>query len=253
MPKRELVFSSQILNAAGSLAFAPDLRAPLGWSDFAAFITNPISLRPRAATQTPAIIEFPGGFLLHTGLPNPGFRKVVAQNRRAWEQSPVPIILNLMADRPEETREMVQALEGEDNVLAAELGFAPLLADDIILLAVEMSLGELPLIISLPAEQLLRIGPRVLDLGASALSLAIPRGTLSRRGTPISGRLFGRSLLPMTLDLVRTASRIGFPIIAAGGILSATDAHAALDAGALAVQLDACLWIPSPNKKSLVS
>ena len=50
---------------------------------------------------------------------------------------------------------MVQMLEMQENVMAVELGFAPLLADDILLLTLEMCLGELPLIFSLPVEQVL--------------------------------------------------------------------------------------------------
>ena len=245
MPKRDLIFRKQLLNAAGSLGFAQDPRAPVDWDEFGAFITNPISMRPRTAAESPALIEYPGGFLLHTGLPNPGFRRVLQQHRRSWEQSPLPTIVNLMADRPYETRDMVRALEGMDNVLAAELGFAPLLADDQLLLAVEMSLGELPLIVSLPAEQLLRLGPKLLNSGATALSIAAPRGALTRDGILVSGRLFGPSLFPAALELVRAASRIGLPIIGAGGVFSKDDAQAMLAAGAMAVEMDVSLWIPS--------
>jgi hypothetical protein len=100
---------------------------------------------------------------------------------------------------------MVRALEGHENVLAAELGFAPLLADDLIRLAVEISAGELPLIINLPSDQFLRLGPRLLDLGAAALSMDAPRGSLSSQGSLVSGRLHGPGLYPAALDLVRAA------------------------------------------------
>ncbi|HNQ95866.1 MAG TPA: hypothetical protein PKH47_14440, partial [Anaerolineales bacterium] len=72
--KRDLYFSKPLINAAGSLGFAPDLRVlqELGGLEFGAFVTNPISLRPRVPTAQPAVLEYPGGFLLHTGLPNPG-------------------------------------------------------------------------------------------------------------------------------------------------------------------------------------
>ena len=70
--KRDLYFSKPIMNAAGSLGFAPDARNGIDFASFGAFVTNPISLRPRLPTTHPALVEFPGGFLLHTGLPNPG-------------------------------------------------------------------------------------------------------------------------------------------------------------------------------------
>ena len=76
---------------------------------------------------------------------------------------------------------MVQALEMQENVMAAELGFAPLLANDIILLTLEMCLGELPLIFSLPVEQVLSLGPRLIQKGAQAISISAPRGALPKK------------------------------------------------------------------------
>lgn len=252
MPKRELVFDKQLMNAAGSLGFAPDPRAQADRPEFGAFVTNPVSMRPRTAAESAALVEYPGGFLLHSGLPNPGFRTVLRQHARAWEQSTLPVIVSLMADRPEETRDMVRALEGIDNLLAVELGFAPLLADDLILLAVDVSQGELPLIVSLPGEQLLRLGQPVLERGGSAFSISAPRGTLTSDDILITGRLLGPSLYPSSLELVRTASKIGLPIIGSCGVFSTRDAQGMLAAGAMAVQLDAQLWLPGRNKKSLV-
>ena len=149
-----------------------------------------------------------------------------------------------MADRPEETKQMVQTLESVDNVMAVELGFAPLLADDILLLTLEMSIGELPLIFYLPPEQILSLGPRLIEEGADAISIAAPRGSLMQNGSFVFGRLFGPSLLPQSLDVVHSATKLGLPIIGAGGVYSQGDVEAMLTARALAVQMDAKLWLP---------
>jgi dihydroorotate dehydrogenase len=253
MPKRDLVFVKPILNAAGTLGFAPDARLPIPWEELGAFITNPISRRPRLPTQEPKLVEFPGGFLLHTGLPNPGFHSCLNHFSRAWIQSRLPIIVHLMADRPDETREMVAALEGVDNILAVELGFAPLLADDLILLAVEMSIGELPVIVNLPTEQLLRLGPRLLESGVSAFSLAAPRGALDYAGAIVNGRLLGPSLFPLSLQSVQAGTKLGLPLIGSNGIFSEASAHLMLEAGAMAVEVDARLWLPTEKEKSPVA
>ena len=242
--KRDLYFSKPIMNAAGTLGFTPDLRAPVPWDDFGAFVTNPLSLRPRTAAAQPALIEYPGGFLLHTGLPNPGFDSVLKKYSRRWLDSSLPIIVNLMADRPEETQQMVRHLEEVENVMAVELGFAPLLADDIILLVLEMCLGELPLIFSLPTEQVLSLGPRLMENGAAAISLSMPRGALMKDSVLVTGRLYGPSLFPQTLEVVHSAAKIGIPIIGAGGVYTVSEAQDLLIAGALAVQMDAGLWLP---------
>jgi dihydroorotate dehydrogenase (NAD+) catalytic subunit len=244
--KRDLYFSKPIMNAAGSLGFAPDLRAGINFDTFGAFVTNPISLRPRMPAVQPALIEFPGGFLLHSGLPNPGLPAVLKKQEARWNRADIPIIVNLMADRPEETMRMVQMLEGIENVMAVEIGFAPLLSDDIILLNLEMCVGEIPLIFSLPAEQVLSLGPRLMQDGAAAISIACPRGVLiaSRDKNELTtGRLYGQSLFPRSLDIVHSATMIGIPIIGAGGVWTEQDAADMLSAGAMAVEMDASLWV----------
>jgi len=254
--KRDLYFNKPLMNAAGSFGFAPDFRdhKDLGSSDrFGAFVTNPFSLRPRLPAAKPEVIEYPGGFLLHTGLPNPGLNAGLKKYSAAWARSDLPIIVHLMADRPEETQNMVRKLEAQENLMAAELGFAPLLADDIILLTLEMCSGELPLIFSLPVEQVLSLGPRLMQEGAGAISIAAPRGALKpplpqgEGGVRelITGRLYGPSLFPQTLNVVDSAARLGIPIIGAGGVWSRQNVDAMLSAGALAVQVDAALWNPA--------
>jgi dihydroorotate dehydrogenase (NAD+) catalytic subunit len=243
--KRDLYFSKPLMNAAGSLGFAPDTRACISFDSFGAFVTNPFSLRPRVPAAKPEILEYPGGFLLHSGLPNPGFRTGMKRYASRWDKSNLPIIVHLMADRPEETQRMVQMLEMHENVMAAELGFAPLLADDILLLTLEMCRGELPLIFSLPVEQVLSLGPRLIQEGAQAISISAPRGALPLPPSPsplITGRLYGPSLFPRALETVYSAAKLGLPVIGAGGVWTKENAEAMLSVGALAAQVDAALW-----------
>ena len=246
MFKQDLTFSTPYMNATGTLGFAPDYRAPVPWDSFGAFVTNPLSLRSRKPTAKPTLVEYPGGFLLHTGLPNPGLNAAIKKYARRWADSRLPIIVHLMADRPDETMRMLESLENLDNIAAVALGFAPLLADDIILLTVEMCLGELPLIVSLPFEQVLSLGPRVVQEGAAAISLAAPRGMLTAdNGLLTTGRLSGPALFPQALLTVRDAVQVNLPIIGAGGVDSKQNADAMLSVGALAVQVDAALWNPA--------
>jgi len=243
MFKQDLTFSTPYMNAAGTLGFAPDYRAPVPWEAFGAFVTNPLSLRARKPTAKPALIEYPGGFLLHTGLPNPGLPAAIKKYARRWADSRLPVIVNLMADRPDETLRMVGSLEGRENIAAVELGFAPLLGDDIILLTIEMCLGELPLIVSLPTEQVLSLGPHVIQEGAAAISLMAPRGMLTTDNAQLTtGRLSGPALFPQALLTVRDAVEANLPVIGAGGVGTKENADALLSVGALAVQVDASLW-----------
>jgi dihydroorotate dehydrogenase len=243
--KRDLYFSKPLINAAGTLGFAPDSRNGISLDTFGAFVTNPISLRSRLPTGHPSAVEFSGGFLLHTGLPNPGFNNVLKKYSAKWNRADLPIIMNLMADRPEETQQMVRQLENVENVMAVQLGFAPLLSDDIVLLNLEMCLGELPLIFALPHEQILSLGPRLIQEGASAVSISSPRGAIYDENKKIiTGRIYGPSLFPRSLDIVRSAGMIGLPIIGAGGVWTDADVESMLEAGAMAVETDVQLWAP---------
>jgi dihydroorotate dehydrogenase len=106
-----------------------------------------------------------------------------------------------------------------------------------------MCLGELPLIFSLPVEQVLSLGPRLIQEGAQAISISTPRGALPNANSSLTtGRLYGPSLFPRTLETVYSAAKLGLSIIGAGGVWSKENAGAMLSAGALAIQVDAALW-----------
>jgi dihydroorotate dehydrogenase (NAD+) catalytic subunit len=242
MMKRDLFFRTPLMNAAGTLGFAPDLRAPIAWDALGAFVTNPISYRSRKPASHPEMIEYPGGFLIHNGLPNPGIRSVIKKYFQRWRQSDLPIIAHLMADRPAETRMMSQALEGAENVMAIELGFAPGLTLEIVLFSIEAALGELPLIVSLPMDKVLEWGSAVVNAGASAISISAPRGSLERNGEIVTGRLYGQALLPQSLLAVSEGSMLGLTMIGGLGVYDQQDAQSMLQAGASAVQIDAWLW-----------
>lgn len=248
MAKNDLVFSSPFLNAAGMLGLVPEAHQVYdpfpqqNWEGLGAFVTNPLSLRPRRLSSHTGLVEYPGGMLLHTGLPNPGFFDALRKYGRRWESSALPVIVHLMADAPADVKNMVQALEGRENILAVELGFAPLCPPEDILNAVGQAKGELALIASLSFEQVLALGPQVIRRGASAISFAPPRGVLPVNGGFSSGRLYGPGLFPQSLSLLRSAVRLGLPLIAGVGVYRLEQARAMLDAGALAVQLDAVLW-----------
>ncbi len=243
MFKQDLTFSSPYWNAAGTLGFAPDTRNPVPWDQFGAFVTNPISMHARVPAKTPAMIAYPGGYLLHTGLPNPGLRASIKKFGHRWEDSRVPVIVHLMANNPEESGRMVSILEELENISAVELGFAPQVADDIILSTVEKCWGELPLIVSLETEKVRPLGSSVIETGAAAISLAPPRGMIMlENGQQVTGRLSGAGLFPGALLAVRDAVQAGIPIIGAGGIGSKEKADTMLSVGALAIQVDASLW-----------
>ncbi len=241
MPKQDLFFKQPYMNAAGSLGFTPEFRQPLPWHSLGAFVTNPISMRPRLPAVNSVRVSFAGGFLLHTGLPNLGLNGVLKKYAHKWRESKLPIIVHLMADRPDETARMVRMLETVENVMAVELGFAAGLADDILVYVVEMAQGELPLIACLPFEQV-DLAASLMNAGASAISLAAPRLSMPTEDGLISGRGYGPAIYPQALEMVKRLTGAGFPVVAGGGVYRWEHAHVMLGLGAMAVQFDSALW-----------
>ena len=96
----------------------------------------------------------------------------------------------------------------------------------------------------LPLERAAEYAPTCAEAGADALVIASPpRGTLPHGGGFVSGRLYGRGMLPLTLRAVReTVDRVNLPIVASGGVHVLEDAQALLAAGASAVQIDTLIW-----------
>jgi dihydroorotate dehydrogenase (NAD+) catalytic subunit len=114
---------------------------------------------------------------------------------------------------------------------------------DMVVASTQASVGELPVIIQLPMERSLELAGSAIQAGAVAISLAAPRGMLpSQEGKSVQGRLYGPAILPMTLRVVHELTQLSIPVIGAGGIYTRQHVDAMLTAGALAVQLDSCLW-----------
>jgi dihydroorotate dehydrogenase len=241
--KQDLVLEKPFVNAAGMLGFAPDQRATPLLDQLGAFITNPISRRPRQAAGTRSYLPYPGGFLLHSGLPNPGISAVIRQNRRRWAAAPLPIVVHLLTETPDTLAEMVRKLEGLENVLALEIGLAPDCPPEQMDNLFTAAAGELPVIISLGPQQLPVLLPAARQLNPAALHLTGPRGTLpSADGNLVSGRLYGPATLPLMLSAAREAVKSGLPVIVDGGVYEQAQADTFLEAGVWAVGLGAVLW-----------
>jgi dihydroorotate dehydrogenase len=224
-PKYDLEISPPVMNAAGTLGYAPHADARVDFDRFGAFITNPISLYPRTPAQARFCQTTPGGFLIHAGYPNPGLRAVITQNAIRWERSPLPIIAHLLVNRVKDIKEMVSLLEGREGLTAIELGIPPDCHPSEAVQMVEAAFGVLQ------------------DAPFSAISLAPPRGTvLDQRNQPISGRLFGPAVFPFVLKAITELMEYGMPVIAAGGIYQQQQIDILLEIGVFAVQLDAVLW-----------
>jgi dihydroorotate dehydrogenase (NAD+) catalytic subunit len=243
MSKYDLFIQPPYMNAAGSLGFAPNSHGPVDLGRLGVFVTNPVSLQARTIARGRRLAAFQGGFLLHTGYPNPGLSAVIRHYAPRWARSDLPVIVHLMVQEVSELPGMVERLEALEGVMGVELGLPLGMNENELQGLMELARGELPLIVRLPFESAMGLASTAVEAGAAAVSLSPPRGLVASGTTGItSGRLYGPGLLPQALGLVQALARLDIPIIGAGGIYSERDAAAMLRLGALAVQLDACLW-----------
>jgi dihydroorotate dehydrogenase len=242
-PGRSLDLSHPWMNAAGSLGFAPDLRTAPALESFGAFVTNPISARPRRTSGQPRQLTFPGGVLIHTSHPNPGLSACVKRYAGAWVRAPFPVIVHLLSSTPEEMRKAALRIEELENILAIELGVEPDASPELVRDLLAAVSGELPVIAQLPPARIHELADVTRGAGVAAISFAPPRGTLpAKDGKLVRGRLYGAALYPQTLELARQLGKQDMPFIAAGGVESKADGEALLKAGALSVQVDINLW-----------
>jgi dihydroorotate dehydrogenase (NAD+) catalytic subunit len=249
-----LPIASPVMPAAGAFGFGDTYHDLVDLRVLGALVTNPVSLTPRDAARGQRVAVHGEHFVTHTGLPNPGVKRVLRQHRQLWERLPIPVIVHLIATTPAETARAAERLSGIPNVVGLELG----LVDNITpqralnLLKAVCAEGDLPVIVRVPFTSVDALAPLLADHGADALTLiAPPRAVLPVSDAPeasearryLRGRLYGPALFPLLLNvLARWCSKLPVPVIACGGIASLQDAIACLELGATALQVDALLW-----------
>jgi dihydroorotate dehydrogenase (NAD+) catalytic subunit len=245
MAKFDLALATSFMNAAGSLGFAPASDCP-ELARLGAFITNPISLRPRAPTRSPLALPFPGGFLLHTGFPNPGLRAVLRRYAAQWARLEIPVIVHFLCDQPGDLPAVFAQLENIPGVMGVELGLPPSADTSAVLAFAQAASSEMPVLLRFPLDQATSLAAAIAGqqdrLEISAISVGPPRGLLPWRERLVHGRLYGPAIFPLALNAVKSLLEQGFPVIGGGGIYSLEQAEAMIAAGALAVQLDSVLW-----------
>ena len=199
---------------------------------------TPISRRPRVPAGNRCCLPFPGGFLLHTGLPNPGISRAVSRYRRAWANAPLPVIVHLLVETPEKRLlNMIRKIEGLENVLAIELGLSPECTPEALAEYMEATIGELPAIPCLNPDQVPVLLPALKELSPTAVHLTLPRGALpGLDGALVTGRLYGPAVFPQMLKAAQTLMDAGLQVIADGG------GEAMLSVGVTAVGLAEALW-----------
>ena len=248
--KHTLIIETPVMPAAGTFGYGDVYRGLVDTNKLGAIITNPVTVEPWSPTQETRVVPLDAGVLVHTGLPNPGIKQVIAQHRSMWAKMTVPIIMHVVATSPKHIAMAAALLDTEVNIAAMELG----LSDDISeedafdIVQAATTVFEKPVLVRLPMYDAYAIAAAIVEADASALVVAgAPRGMAPNphNGRMVQGRLYGPMVKPMVLQMVDVLVKRypEIPIIAAGGIHSPKDARDYLEVGARAVQVDSVIWV----------
>lgn len=234
------------LVAAGVIGYGDATAPGLALSQLGGFVTAPVTRRAWRS-QPLQVLEVSGGVLWQRGWWNPGVRRVLRDHGDQWQYGPVPVIVHVAGDGPDDLASVAAELERQPGVGGLELDVP---ADREIAPALIWAVREaadLPLLARLPLSAPDAVVQAVLDAGADALVIAQPPDGLHvdrASGHTVRGRFYGVGLA------VQTAARIAdlaawaqAPLVACGGVFSVADALACLAAGARALQVDVAVWI----------
>lgn len=248
--KAPLLLENPVMAAAGTVGFdGAAYRDLLDLSKLGALITNPVTWQPRRVARGTRVVPLPAGVLVHTGLPNPGIRRVITRYRERWARSLAPVIVHVVGTSPADVARCVAALEGCAGVIGVEIGLhdQAMPADIAPLVEAALSHTVLPVLVRVPLYSAVEAARAAAEAGAGGVVVAAPpRGTARDplSGQLIGGRIYGPWLKAQALRAVGQVARvIDVPVTGCGGIHSPDDARDFLEAGAVAVQVDTVTWV----------
>jgi dihydroorotate dehydrogenase (NAD+) catalytic subunit len=247
--KQPLHVNNPIMGAAGAFGFVGEYGKLIDLTKLGAIVTSPITWKPRRAASGTRVVPLDSGVLIHTGLPNPGAHQIYRAYAAKWKNAPTAIIVHLAATTPEEVGKCAQVFDMSEGIVAIEVGLSDQAThrDARLMISAVRQNTHLPLLAKLPLYHAANVALAAEEAGADALVVAAaPRGTARDpiTGQLIGGRIYGPMIKTLGLRIVGgLAPHVHIPIIGSGGVHNPTDARDYLEAGAVAVQVDAIAWV----------
>jgi dihydroorotate dehydrogenase (NAD+) catalytic subunit len=254
-----VAFATPVLIASGCAGTGKELHGLVELRRVGGIVSRTVTVEPREGSAPPRIVESASGVVWETGLQNPGVEAFVATELATLAAAASAVVVSIAGATLEEYVRITGVLQGRTGVAAIEVHLSgpdrelerPVLgthADrvtEVVGAVARMSL--VPVFAKLPggvdvvplAVAAARAGASGLTLCASPPALAIdaPASRPALGGT--GGWLSGPALKPLTLRALAEVHRAlpRMPLVASGGIRTATDAVEAMLAGASAVQV----------------
>ncbi|MFQ3630578.1 nitronate monooxygenase [Roseiflexus sp.] len=237
-----LTLRTPVMVAAGCLGFGVEYERIVPIERLGAIVSGSVSLRGRRASPSLRLIETPAGVLSVGAWRDPGLDRVLREYVPVWATWSTPVVLSVTADH----RDVAAALEGIEGIAGIELAFGDDWGSAARVVASVRAVTLLPLLVKLPVHERLTATTRsAIDAGADAVTVAAPPRACvvdPHTGELLHGRLSGSAIRPLVLEAVaNVCATLPAPVVACGGIVTATDAHSFLAAGAIAVQVGSAL------------
>jgi dihydroorotate dehydrogenase (NAD+) catalytic subunit len=253
-----------LMTASGTCGYADELDDFVDINLLGGFITKSITLQPRLGNDVPRIIETDSGMLNAIGLANIGVEKFIQEKIPVMKRYKTPFFVNIAGQTIDEYVAVAEKLAQCKRIAGLELniscpnvkkggitfGTDPALVRQITS-EVKKVLKDKLLIVKLTPNvtDISAIARAAVDCGADALSLIntftamvidieTKRPVLANR----TGGLSGPAIKPIAVYLVNkvyneVAKSAGVPLVAGGGIRTASDAIEFIIAGATAVTI----------------
>jgi dihydroorotate dehydrogenase (NAD+) catalytic subunit len=255
-----LHFRNPILAASGTFGYGLEFAHLVDLNRLGGLVTKGLSLEPIDGAPAPRLCETPSGMLNAVGLQNVGVQAFVEQKLPALGKFDVPVIANVFGACLDDYVEVIRTLEGAEGLAGYELNIScpnvkkgGLQFGNDLAAAAEVTRAARKAAVRRPLW--VKLSPLIADIGlmaraveaegADALTVANTypamavdhRTRKSRLGNPTGG-LSGPAIKPITLRLVWEASKaVKIPIVALGGVETASDVLDYVLMGAYAVQV----------------
>lgn len=248
-------FQNPLILAAGTAGYGTELAGVMDLNRLGGIVVKAVSREPRAGNAPPRVGEFPGGMLNSVGLANPGLAEVRRTNLPRLLESvrKCRVLVNVVGFTVQEYADVVAGLDQLEGITAYELNLScpnataggmefgaeasSVRAVVAACRAVTRRALAVKLSPALPDIAAMALAAR--DAGADAISVlnTLPGFLFDHGATPRlgngNGGISGPLLLPAGLLAVRrVVERTGLPVIGTGGVRSAVDVTAYLEAGA---------------------
>lgn len=255
---KNVTFRNPVTVASGTFGTTGEYAGYVDYEKLGAIITKTITVRPRSGNPMPRICETTGGMLNAIGLQNKGLADFIEHKIPYFSKIKTPLIVNIAGETEGDFGLLVRTLNRHKKIVRGiemnlscpnvEKGGTNSMKK-LMKKAVRAARQEtdLLLIAKLSPElgDVLEIAGDVIRAGADALSLintlkgmAINIETRRSRIANITGGLSGPAIKPVALRHVYEVKKnYRVPVIASGGIMSASDALEFIIAGADLVAL----------------